>query len=123
MNYCEESVPYTRVTEHKYFAPWESHDSTVCYREFSRPCEPGDIPYYPVHLVHEDSMREHYMARARAEKNHLRGPARNLSLPGHGRDDPARARRGARVFKARRRLTKSRELGARLLPMWFCVYV
>lgn len=68
MNYCEESVPYTRVTEHKYFAPWESHDSTVCYREFSRPCEPGDIPYYPVHLVHEDSMREHYMARARAEK-------------------------------------------------------
>ena len=68
MNYCEESVPYTRVTEHKYFAPWESHDSTVCYREFSRPCEPGDIPYYPVHLVHEDSMREHYMTRARAEK-------------------------------------------------------
>jgi hypothetical protein len=57
------------------------------------------------------------------KNNHLRGPARNLSLPGHGRDDPARARRGARVFKARRRLTKSRELGARLLPMWFCVYV
>ena len=50
------------------FTSRESHDSTVCYREFSRPCEPGDIPYYPVHLVHEDSMREHYMARARAEK-------------------------------------------------------
>jgi len=68
MNYCEESVPYTRVTEHKYFAPWESHDRTVCYREFSRRCEPGDIPYYPVHLVHEDSMRERYLARARAER-------------------------------------------------------
>jgi UDP-galactopyranose mutase len=68
MNYCEESVPYTRVTEHKYFAPWESHASTVCYREFSRPCEPGDIPYYPVHLVREDPMRERYMSRARAEK-------------------------------------------------------
>jgi len=69
MNYCEESVPYTRVTEHKYFAPWESHDRTVCYREFSRRCEPGDIPYYPVHLVQEDSMLRQYAARARAEKN------------------------------------------------------
>ena len=67
MNYCEESVPFTRITEHKYFAPWESHDSTVCYREFSRRCEPGDVPYYPVHLVQQDSMREDYLARAKAE--------------------------------------------------------
>ena len=24
MNYCDPDVPYTRITEHKHFAPWES---------------------------------------------------------------------------------------------------
>ena len=68
MNYTDESVPYTRITEHKYFSPWESHERTVCYREYSRDCAPGDIPYYPVHLVRTNGMLEHYMARANAEK-------------------------------------------------------
>jgi len=67
MNYCDASVPYTRVTEHKHFAPWEEHASTVCYREYSRACEPGDTPYYPVHLLQADAMLETYTARARAE--------------------------------------------------------
>ena len=67
MNYCEQSVPYTRVTEHKHFAPWEEHARTVCYREFSRACGPDDIPYYPVHLLQGDTMLDRYMARARAE--------------------------------------------------------
>nr|MCV5142862.1 UDP-galactopyranose mutase [Escherichia coli] len=40
MNYGEQAVPYTRITEHKYFAPWEQHDKSICYREFSRKCEP-----------------------------------------------------------------------------------
>ena len=25
MNYCDADVPYTRITEHKHFAPWETH--------------------------------------------------------------------------------------------------
>ena len=48
MNYCDPDVPYTRITEHKHFAPWESHERTVTYTEFSRTAEPGDIPYYPI---------------------------------------------------------------------------
>lgn len=68
MNYCEASVPYTRITEHKYFAPWECHgDRTVCYREYSRSCEPADIPYYPVHLVDRDPVLERYQECARKE--------------------------------------------------------
>ncbi len=31
MNYCSVDVPYTRITEHKYFSPWEQHDVSVCY--------------------------------------------------------------------------------------------
>jgi UDP-galactopyranose mutase len=69
MNYCEETVPFTRITEHKHFSPWEDHQDTVCYREFSRACGPDDIPYYPVHLVQGDDVLDQYLARARAEPN------------------------------------------------------
>lgn len=66
MNYCDADVPFTRITEHKHFAPWESHEGSVTYREFSRSWEPGDIPYYPVRLVREKEQLLQYVALARA---------------------------------------------------------
>ena len=36
MNYGDVSVPYSPITEHKHFAPWETHERSVCYREYSR---------------------------------------------------------------------------------------
>jgi UDP-galactopyranose mutase len=68
MNYGEVSVPYTRITEHKHFSPWESHDGSVCYREFSRLCEEGDIPYYPIRMVEEKALLTDYVVRARQER-------------------------------------------------------
>lgn len=61
MNYGNEKVPYTRITEHKHFAPWEEHQNSVCYREFSSACGPDDIPYYPIRLVNEKAMLEKYI--------------------------------------------------------------
>lgn len=66
MNYCDPDVPYTRITEHKHFAPWESHDRTVTYTEFSRTAEPDDIPYYPVRLVEEKAQLLEYVELARS---------------------------------------------------------
>jgi UDP-galactopyranose mutase len=68
MNYCEESVPYTRVTEHKHFSPWESHNGSVCYREYSRECGPKDTPYYPLHLVRNQELVDKYLTRAKNEE-------------------------------------------------------
>ncbi|WP_412552923.1 UDP-galactopyranose mutase [Shimia sp. MIT1388] len=68
MNYGDPDVPYTRITEHKHFAPWESHDSTVCYREYSRACGADDIPYYPIRLVEEKALLSQYEAMAQAEE-------------------------------------------------------
>ena len=65
MNFCDLDVPYTRTTEHKHFAPWESHERTVVYREFSRACELADIPYYPVRLVHDKEQLHQYVQLAR----------------------------------------------------------
>lgn len=69
MNYGEESVPYTRITEHKYFAPWESHEGSVMYKEFSRLCTEKDLPYYPIRLVGEMTQLEEYVDLAEQEKN------------------------------------------------------
>jgi UDP-galactopyranose mutase len=68
MNYGEVDVPFTRITEHKHFAPWENHQGSVCYREFSREAKPNDIPYYPVRQVEEKKLLSDYLAYARSTK-------------------------------------------------------
>ena len=68
MNYCDEEVPYTRITEHRHFAPWDTPktDGSILYREFSRSCNSNDIPYYPIRLVNEQALLRKYVERARA---------------------------------------------------------
>ncbi len=68
MNFGDIDVPYTRISEHKHFAPWEEHDLTVAFREYSRACEPDDIPYYPIRLVDDRALLEQYLELARAEQ-------------------------------------------------------
>ena len=64
MNYCDVDVPYTRITEHKHFAPWESHEGTTIYTEYSRLAEPGDIAYYPIRQVREKEQLLQYVEAA-----------------------------------------------------------
>ncbi|MBU2980670.1 UDP-galactopyranose mutase [Lentibacter algarum] len=64
MNFCDADKPYTRVTEHKHFAPWESHDKTVYSVEYPFECGPEDTPYYPVRLVEDKSLLQHYVSQA-----------------------------------------------------------
>ena len=49
------------------FAPWEHHARSVCYRETSRACGPGDIPYYPIRLAKDKALLTDYIARAHCE--------------------------------------------------------
>ena len=60
------SVPWTRITEHKHFTPWERHDRTVYITETSRNCGPDDIPYYPMRLAGDEPLVARYLAAARA---------------------------------------------------------
>ena len=66
INYCDASVPWTRISEHKHFAPWETHEPTVCFREFSKLAEPNDVPYYPLRLQDDKSLLRAYMELAEA---------------------------------------------------------
>ena len=69
MNYGDPDVPYTRITEHKHFAPWEDHQGSILYRETARDCGPDDIPYYPIRLVAEKALLADYIAAANATQD------------------------------------------------------
>ena len=69
MNYSDPDVPYTRVTEHKHFSPWETHQDTIIFREFSRECMENDIPYYPIRLVEEKKLLDKYVNLAEQQEN------------------------------------------------------
>lgn len=66
VNFCDLQVPYTRITEHKHFAPWEKHEQTIYFKEFSKETQDGDEPYYPKRLAHDKQLLQLY--RAEAEK-------------------------------------------------------
>jgi UDP-galactopyranose mutase len=64
MNYCDEEVPYTRIAEHKHFTPWEQHDKTVYFKEFSKETGKDDLPYYPKRLEADKELLKKYRKKA-----------------------------------------------------------
>ncbi len=66
INYCDDSVRHTRITEHKHFAPWERHEKTIFFKEFSKETSENDIPYYPKRLSIDKQLLAKY--REEAEK-------------------------------------------------------
>ncbi len=69
INYCDETVPHTRVHEHKHFAPWEEHEKTVYFKEFSKETTENDIPYYPKRLEKDKIMLDAYRTEAEQSSN------------------------------------------------------
>jgi UDP-galactopyranose mutase len=60
MNYCNENVPFTRITEHKHFASWEQHEKTVYFTEFSKETSIDDLPFYPKRLSMDKELLKKY---------------------------------------------------------------
>jgi len=64
INYPDMSVPWTRIHEHKHFTPWESHERTVAFREFSKETDADDVPYYPKRLAADKALLLSYREMA-----------------------------------------------------------
>ncbi|GGF10234.1 UDP-galactopyranose mutase [Chishuiella changwenlii] len=60
INYADPEISYTRVHEHKHFTPWESHDKTVYFKEYSKETLETDVPYYPKRLKSDMDIYEKY---------------------------------------------------------------
>ncbi|HDS1151426.1 TPA: UDP-galactopyranose mutase [Pluralibacter gergoviae] len=67
INYCGSEYAFTRITDHKYFSPWEKHTKSFCYEEYSRECGEKDIPYYPIRHLGEMELLEKYISQAMHE--------------------------------------------------------
>lgn len=69
VNYCDQSVPWTRISEHKHFSPWEQHSETLIFKEYSRVCELSDTPYYPIRQIEEKLTLSKYVEIANLQEN------------------------------------------------------
>ena len=70
INYADPTIPYTRVHEHKHFTPWEQHDKTVYFKEYSKETEEQDIPYYPKRLKGDMEILALYEEEVKKLKNY-----------------------------------------------------
>ncbi|WP_176079563.1 UDP-galactopyranose mutase [Paraburkholderia tropica] len=66
INYTEQSVPWTRVIEHKHFDLSLKADKTLVTREYPAAWERGQIEYYPVNNDTNDGLYQRYRALADA---------------------------------------------------------
>ncbi len=64
MNFADSNVKFTRITEHKHFAPWETHDQTIYTKEYPSAHNFSNDPYYPVRLQQDKSLLKKYEEQA-----------------------------------------------------------
>lgn len=75
MSYPEESIPFTRVIEHKHFHPERKHTegTSIISREYSRAATVNDTPYYPVNTDEDKIKYSQYQELANRETNVIFG--------------------------------------------------
>ncbi len=76
VNYTAGDVPWTRITEHKWFAYSGGDDEgsppfTIITKEYSAECQPGMEPYYPVRDIESCQMLRKYEDAAEAVKSRV----------------------------------------------------
>lgn len=77
VNFTDNSIPYTRIIEHKHFEAFGqdvySNPHTVISKEFSMEWEPGMEPYYPINDSSNNMLAGKYSAMASEQKNYIFG--------------------------------------------------
>ncbi|MDR2512548.1 MAG: NAD(P)-binding protein [Puniceicoccales bacterium] len=68
INHTSQEVPYTRIAEHKHFTPWEEHEKTIVFKEFSKFTAVGDIPSYPMQGKEDKRVLAKYINMAKQEE-------------------------------------------------------
>lgn len=68
INYSDENIPFTRIHEHKHFTPWENHNKTIYFKEYSKETLENDIPFYPKRLPSDLNKLELYQFEVKSLK-------------------------------------------------------
>ena len=75
MNYAEASIPYTRTHEFKHLHEERnySNDTTLIFREYSKPLTEGDDPYYPMNTAKDREIYRKYQEEIERKENVIFG--------------------------------------------------
>ena len=71
-NYCDKSVPYTRILEHKHFEKIKS-STTIITKEYSQRYEKNFIPYYPINDDYNSNIYLKYKQKTQLSTNIIFG--------------------------------------------------
>jgi UDP-galactopyranose mutase len=69
INYCDNTVNWTRITEHKHFDLSNQYEKTVIFKEFSKEAGEKDTPYYPIRLDADKRVLSKYLSLANSDKH------------------------------------------------------
>ena len=69
INFTDDSVPYTRIHEHKHFTPWKKYKKTIFFKEFSKETGENDVPFYPKRLRGDLEILQKYKSEIKRLKN------------------------------------------------------
>lgn len=71
MNFCDLSIPYTRIHEFRHLHPERDYpsDKTILMYEYSRSARRDDEPFYPVNTLEDRVKLKKYRARANNEQS------------------------------------------------------
>lgn len=69
INQNTKSVAHTREYDHSYFSANHKNPTTVITKEFSKKCQPTDIPYYPIPFGKGIATYNKYKKLTETEKN------------------------------------------------------
>ncbi len=72
MNFTDNSIPYTRITEHKHFELSKS-SATIITREFPQEWKPGLDEYYPINDYHNNQKLRKYNELVKKENKVIFG--------------------------------------------------
>ena len=67
INHCGEETSFTRTIEFKHLTPWESHEKTVCFKEYTEICGENDLPVIPLKQKQDQIVYENYQKLAAQE--------------------------------------------------------
>src|SRR5690606_16511643 len=69
VNYTDGAVPWTRVIEHKHFAPGSNTPHTIITREIPDDWDREKVPYYPIGDTTNSAVYEEYSELAATDRN------------------------------------------------------
>ena len=72
INYCDNSVAYTRILEHKHFEK-TNFNHTVITKEYPKSYEKGFDPYYPINDMINNKLYKKYLDKSKSLTKYIFG--------------------------------------------------